>query len=170
MSYYCYDYLADSLLFTDNFLNGRISSIEEVVPVLDEYRIHCFQCHEQVFQEISRASPNGIKSLERPFGRLSEKINSSNLMSQAILKDAVIVRDPLLSLCSRIRNRTDNEVFSKWMRLNGPDYLNDLIVTCRYLKAMTPFVVHGFLRFFPDVSGLDDSGIPIYYSPTAVAA
>ena len=90
-------------------------------------------------------------------------------MSQAILKDAVIVRDPLLSLCAQIRNRADNEVFSKWMGLTGPDYLNDLIVTCRYLKAMTPFVVHGFLRFFPDVSGLDDSGIPIYYSPTAFA-
>ena len=36
MSHYCYDYLADSLLFTDDFLSGRINNIEDLIPVLDE--------------------------------------------------------------------------------------------------------------------------------------
>lgn len=166
MSHYCYDFLADSLLFSEYFLTTTNHRLEDVLPILEDYHRHCMHHEDIVFDDIRRGSMDGIRSLQHPFGDLSDELTRSRLMAHSILQDALIVRDPLFSFINRLQNRQIDATFSRALGLSQTDHLEALQSICRYMKDVTPFVSNGFLNFFPDYAAIQRPGIPIFHSPT----
>ena len=169
MSHYCYDFLADSPLFSESFLSDRIGRIERALPLLQEYVQHCIDNFDRTVNSIKAASSDGIKSIENPFGNSTDILNNSHLMTQAILQDVLITPDPLFSFCIRLQNRSIDATLSRAIGLNGNDDIGELQAICRYMKDKALYVEHGFLKFFPDYESVGRPGIPLVYSPTGFA-
>ena len=169
MSHYSYDFLADSVLFSDTFLSDEDQHIDSAFRILEDYVKHCKDHIETTIKEIRSTSHAGIRTFQSPYKRLPSCLRTPDLMTQLILQDMVIVPDPLFSFCFRLRNRNANAAYSAYMGLAQHNDLEELREICRYMKEVTPLVAHGVLKFFPDFASLDKPGIPIVYSPTGFA-
>ena len=145
MSHYCYDFLADSILFTESFLDHSIHRLEDVLPTLQDYTKHSIDNLDNTIKETRAAQDRGIRTFENPFGDLWNSLGDSYLMTQSILQDTIIVPDPLFGFCSRLQNRDLNAGLSQSLGLNTNDDLEELKKICQYMKEMTAYVTHGFL-------------------------
>ena len=125
--------------------------------------------HNQIVNTIKRASADGIRSLECPFGDLSSKLTTTRMITQSILQDSIIVPDPLFSFCLNLQKRNMTATYSRALGLPQHDDLADLQAICRHMKAVSPYVAYGFLKFFPDYASAGEPAIPIYASPSGFA-
>ena len=169
MSHYCYDFLADSPLFSEAFLNTEGQDIEAFFPILQDYIKHSTGRIESTINEIKSTGGAGIRAVESPYGALPKSLTQSHLMTRLILQDMVIVPDPLFSFCLHLQNRKANAVHSHTLGLQQHNELEELKDISLYMKAMTPFVADGVLRFFPDYENIEGPGIPLFFSPTGFA-
>ena len=167
MSHYCYDFLVDSFLFSETFLNER--DTKSVTQIVERYIKHCNDHLNQVVQEIRNTSTDGVRSVVNPFDNPMHGLRDTDLMNHAIFQDLVIVPDPLYSFCLQYPDRNTQDTFSRSMGLSQHSELQELRSICRYMKDVTPFVANGFLKFFPADPSVHGTGIRLLYSPTGFA-
>lgn len=169
MSHIIYDFLANTELFSEKFLNGNEDNFNSLIPILQDYRDHCVNNYQSVGDEILSDAHQGIRTIEHPFGQLHKKLSQDKILAQSILQDLIIIPDPLFSFCAGLQNRDDNATHAKFLGMQPSNDSELLRALCRYMKDMTPFIVFNVVKFYPDLTKLQSKGLPIYYSPTGFA-
>jgi hypothetical protein len=149
MSHILYDFLADSLLFRDDYIDSAFSSTsdEDIDKVLQAYRNHCLQNNDKIESEISKSD----LSIFMGSPHLIEKnLPSDKLLKQCSLYfDHFIIDDPIFKLA-----RSESDIakgVASYLGFNneGTDR-KELVGACKYMKQVAPLVAGNFVKFAPN--------------------
>lgn len=159
-----YEFLADSFLFRDDFLNNTLPvSTDELLEELNRYRE--FSLRNE--QELYAAAADHDSSLAL---YSAEGIGLPDLVHAALYVSRYILRDPLFELTAK---RPEAAIaLTKGGFVPPPPTDGELDVErvraiAKFMKKITPMVAGDFVKFVPSSRAMEDSPeIPIYASDT----
>ncbi len=139
-----YDFLANSILFSDEEMDNLYSSLSDsqLENLLQDYRQHCLTNTSDLTKEVTE-NKSSLKVLSS-----IEKIPYETLKQSALYFDQFVIDDPLFKF-THTENET-SKVISEHLGFheNGVNR-EDLAETAKLLKAITPMIAADFVKILP---------------------
>ncbi len=159
-----YEFLADSFLFRDEFLDNTLPvSTEEIQKELDRYREFSLQNEQELYDDAA-----GHDSSLALYS--AEGIGIPDLVHAALYVNRYILQDPLFELTAK---RPEAAIaLTKGGFVPPPPSDGELDVErvrsiTKFMKELTPMVAGDFVKFVPSSKAMEDNPeIPIYASET----
>lgn len=144
MGSHTYSFLSNSLLFVDDFIENDFNkqSFEELQKVLEDYRKHCLDNIEELFNEV-----NSNQSALKVFSTLDE-FSLDRLLQSAFYIEQYIVDDPLFKLThieGKVSKVTKEYLGFERSKLDK----SKLAQICKKLKSITPMIVADYVKLLP---------------------
>ena len=158
-----YDFLADSFLFSEHRLADAFASMpsDEVKRELSRYREFCLEKADALIADIETAEDSSLMI----YG--TDSLELSQLTHAALYVKQYVVQDPLFRLTAT-RSKAGIALTAAGVAPapnDGALDLGRLAQVLRLMKAVTPMVAAGFLKFVPSSLHEEDrEGIPLYAS------
>jgi hypothetical protein len=157
-----YDFLADSFLFRDDFLNSpNTDSLIRLQKELERYREYCLQSERELYVDAAVEESNLTLYC-------AEEINVPDLLHAALYVKRYVLQDPLFELTAK-RSQT-GKTLTKAGFVAPPSTDGELDVervrhVLKFMKALTPMIAGNFVKFVPSSKALEDTEeIPLYAS------
>jgi hypothetical protein len=157
-----FDFLADSFLFRDDLINEQFAHtpLREIEQELERYREFCIRHQTELMTEVDAC--NSSLTL---YG--DERLSISELTQAALYVHQYVLKDPLLPFTAK-RSESAKALTRASISPSPTDgvlQLDELSQTVRIMKAVTPMVAGGFVKFIPSsLASEDPAEIPIYAS------
>ncbi len=157
-----YDFLADSFLFRDDFLESPVAwPRSEIQKELECYREFCLQSEREIY-----ANAGGEDSSLTLY--CAEEINIPDLLRAALYVKRYVLQDPLFELTAKRSEAA--KTLTKAGFVEPPSTDGELDVervrhVLKFMKALTPMVAGNFVKFVPSSKAMEDTEeIPLYAS------
>ena len=157
-----YDFLTDSFLFRNDFLDNSVSgSLSEIQREIERYREFCLENERQLY--VDAAGEDSSLTLY-----CAEEINVPDLLQAALYVKRYVLQDPLFELTAK-RSEAGKTLtkagFAKPPSTDGELDVARVRHVLKFMKALTPMIAGNFVKFVPSSKALEDSEeIPIYAS------
>lgn len=157
-----YDFLSDSFLFRDDFLESSVTgSVSEIQSELERYREFCLENERQLF--VDAAGADSSLNLYH-----AEEINVQELLHAALYVKRYVLQDPLFKLTAK-RSEAGKTLtkagFVEPSSTDGELDVERVRYVLKFMKAVTPMIAGNFVKFVPTSKAMEDSEeIPIYAS------
>jgi hypothetical protein len=157
-----YDFLADSFLFRDDFLDGSATgALSEIQRELERYREFCLQSEREIYA--AAACEDSSLTLY-----CAEEINTSDLLQAALYVKRYVLQDPLFELTAK-RSEAGKTLtkagFVEPPSTDGQLDMERVRHVLKFMKALTPMIAGNFVKFVPSSKALEDTAeIPLYAS------
>src|ERR1035437_5335369 len=139
-----YDFLANSLLFENAHLEDGFEGItdSELEKELERYRQFCDDHAGELFSEVDSRDSSLVVLSDEP-------LETVHLTQAALYVNQYLFEDPLLKMLDKPTEAS--RVMSEYLGMSRDDGLDrsKLVSTVRQMKALTPMVAAGFLKFLP---------------------
>jgi hypothetical protein len=157
-----YDFLSDSFLFRNDFLEDtNTSSLNEIQKELERYREFCLQ-NERAFYTDAAGEDSSLTLYS------AEEINVPDLLQAALYVKKYILQDPLFELTAK--RSEAGKTLTKAGFVEPPSTDGELNVqrvrrVLKFMKALTPMIAGNFVKFVPSSKTMEDTEeIPLYAS------
>jgi hypothetical protein len=158
-----YDFLADSFLFRDDFLDSSavLEPLSEIQAELERYRQFCLLNERELY--VDAAGEDSSLSLYS-----AEEINIPDLLQAALYVNRYVLQDPLFELTAK-RSEAGKTLtkagFVEPPSTDGELDLERARQVLKFMKALTPMIAGNFVKFVPSSKAMEDSEeTPIYAS------
>ncbi len=155
-----FDFLTESFLFRDDLVDEQFAHtpIDELERELGRYREFCIQNESALAAEVDSRNCN-LTLYE------AEQVGIRELTQAALYVDQYVLQDPLFRFTAKKPEsaQTLNRASICPPSNEGELRLGDLAQTLKTMKALTPMVAAGFVKFLPtSLASESPSEIPIY--------
>ncbi|MBK1990164.1 hypothetical protein A0J48_021990 [Sphaerospermopsis aphanizomenoides BCCUSP55] len=155
-----FDFLTESFLFRDDFINDNFRTIseQEILQELDKYREFCLSKKSEIEEEVIKntSNLNMLSGMEMP--------DLSLLKQSAFYVNQYIINDPIFSLGYR-ENEFTTAFKSSLGIIEEPLDRSTLSQVVSYVKQLTPMVSADYVKFLPINSFLEPpEQLPLLYS------
>lgn len=156
-----YDFLADSFLFQEDFLEGpKTEPPSQIQAELERYREFCIQNERELY-----ADATGQDSSLTLYS--AEDIAVPHLLQAALYVKRYVLQDPLFELTAKRSEAAKTLTKAGFAPPSGDGELDLERVrqALKFMKALTPMVAGNFVKFVPSSKAMQDTGeIPFYAS------
>lgn len=157
----CYDFLSNSFLFSDVYLNSEFKEVSEdlIFEELTKYRNYVLSNENEIVKDIKQ-----LQSSLKVFSTI-EHIPESTLLQSALYIEQFIIDDPLFKITHQSGDQSNTMGKYLGYQNKGLDK-KTLVKTLGKLKRITPMIAADYIKLLP-VSVLFEpkKNTPIYYSP-----
>ncbi len=163
MSKIIYDFLKNSFLYDDRFIENKYSLVTdtEIENEFTKYRDYILKNINKLYEKITLYA-NQIKIFN-----VDKLVDFKKIRQMFFYLDQVIISDPLFKLCTP--SKLNQDVFSEYLGITKDNSLNreELIRVINNFKDAETLVEATFLKFFPTSYFFEPkSDIPLLHSET----
>ncbi|WP_044418986.1 hypothetical protein [Halarcobacter anaerophilus] len=163
MSKIIYDFLKNSFLYDDRFIENKYSLVTdtEIENEFIKYRDYILKNINKLYEEITLYADQ-IKIFN-----VDKLVDFKKIRQMSFYLDQVIISDPLFKLCTP--SNLNQDVFSEYLGITKDNSLNreELIRVINNFKDAETLVEATFLKFFPTSYFFEPkSDIPLLHSET----
>ena len=154
-----FDFLTESLLFHQGYLDSNFADVSESTlrRTLDEYRKFCDQNSAVLRDELAKTHLTAFPGLRRSTAFKS-------ITQSAFYLDQYLLDDPLYRLS--IPERSMDSAMNRQIGMPPRDDIGEAVSgAARYMKRHAPFVAANYVKFLP-LTQPPEPTIPIRYSKT----